>query len=95
MYTLTAEFQAVAGKEEQLKALLLTLVTPTRAEAGCVKYELYQDSRDPACFFFYEIWVDKAAHAQHMQTAHIQHWRKQREGLLAKSGNIKFLELVE
>jgi len=45
--TLVATITAKAGKADTLKNALLDLVTPTRAEVGCLQYELHQDNQDP------------------------------------------------
>jgi quinol monooxygenase YgiN len=36
-----ARFVASQGKEDQLGTLLQGMLTPTRAELGCERYELY------------------------------------------------------
>ena len=65
------EFRAQPGKREELKAALLALVAPTRAEEGCLLYDLHEDTEDADAFCFYEVWRDKAAHAAHDGTAHV------------------------
>lgn len=37
-----ARFVAREGKENQLRALLQSMLAPTRAESGCELYELYE-----------------------------------------------------
>jgi quinol monooxygenase YgiN len=60
------------GKEDQLRALLQGMLTPTRTEPGCNLYELYEsDSRGR--FYFYEEWASQAALDQHVATPHFKH----------------------
>ena len=39
--TIVAKLTAVAGQEEFLAKQLSTLVAPTRAEKGCIQYDLH------------------------------------------------------
>ena len=47
-YTYCIEyFQAKPGCREKLLASLLNLLKPTRAEKGCLQYDLIQDDKNP------------------------------------------------
>ncbi len=46
----------------------------SRAEAGCVRYEVLRDTADPAVFCLYEAFVDAEAAAVHRASAHHEHW---------------------
>ena len=70
--TVVATFQALPGKEEELKQALLTLVAPTRKENGCINYDLHVASDNPGKFLFHENWTSKAALDVHLQTPHTQ-----------------------
>jgi quinol monooxygenase YgiN len=65
-----AESKAKPGKAAELRAALLSMLTPSRAEPGCVLYTLHEDRADPGHFWFYEIWKDQAAFDFHAQTDH-------------------------
>ena len=73
-----AEVQVIArsvarkGKEDQLRALLQSMLIPTRAEPGCKLYELYE-SGSGGRFYFYERWESQAALDQHAATPHFKH----------------------
>lgn len=58
-------------KVEEFKAILLTIIEPTRKEAGCTRYELLQNSSDPTDFTFVEEWESGAALDAHMGQPHI------------------------
>jgi quinol monooxygenase YgiN len=60
------------GKQDQLRALLQGMLAPTRAEAGCGLYELYE-SDSGGRFYFYEKWASQAALDQHIATPHFKH----------------------
>jgi len=70
--TVVATFQAKLGKEAELKKALISLVAPTRKEAGCLNYDLHVLHEDPAKFLFHENWTSKAHLDAHMQNTHIQ-----------------------
>ncbi len=67
-----AHVRAQAGKEEDLKKVMLSLIEPTRKEAGCIRYELYQNKEDTADLTFVEDWESDAALDAHMKTPHFQ-----------------------
>lgn len=68
--TIVARFKAKPGLEEQLKQDLLEMLTPTRAEAGCITYDLHISTTDPSLFVLYEIWQDQAALNAHFATSY-------------------------
>jgi len=69
--TLIARMRAKPGQETRLLGELRHLVAPTRAEAGCIAYELHQSQSDPALFLFYEIWKSQADLDAHFETPHL------------------------
>jgi quinol monooxygenase YgiN len=68
---LIVEFQPARGKADELRAALLDVVAPTRAEDGCLLYDLHEDVDDTDLLAFYEIWETPAHHAAHDVTPHI------------------------
>lgn len=72
--TIRVMARAVAkpGHEDALAAELLKLLTPTRAEPGCLRYEVLRSQSTPVEFVTVEEWVDTAAVEAHMASAHVQ-----------------------
>ncbi len=70
------------GQADSLRAHLLSLAAPTRAEAGNLHYDLYQSVEHPDDFLRYEVWRDRAALESHKQTPPLRDSfaRRQREG---------------
>jgi quinol monooxygenase YgiN len=60
---------ARAGKENQLRSTLVGMLRPTRAEQGCILYELYE-SNNGGLFYFYEEWESQDALDRHTTTPH-------------------------
>ncbi len=68
---MVVEFRAAPGRIDDLRGALLDVVGPTRAEDGCLRYDLHASVEDPDVVAFYEIWATRAAHAAHDRTPHI------------------------
>lgn len=68
-----ALLKAKPGSEIPLGAALAALVEPTRQEAGCVSYELFESQVDASTFVTVEKWRSQADLDTHMQSAHVQH----------------------
>ena len=77
---LSVVIEAVSGREQELGSLLSGLVSPTRAEPGCLGYELNTSLEKPGLFLFYEKFADQKALDAHVNSAHFQNFLKQREG---------------
>ncbi len=67
-----ARVRAKPGLQGTVEVALRGLLAPTRAEAGCVFYELYRSIEDPCAFCFVEEWKDRAALDAHSKSAHLQ-----------------------
>jgi quinol monooxygenase YgiN len=65
-----ATITAHEGAELLVRAALDQVVAPSRAEAGCVRYDLHQDLANPASFVMLEAWRDAEAHGRHEATPH-------------------------
>jgi len=76
-----AKIKAKPDKIDKLKAELVSMMEPSRAESGCVKYNLHVSDEDETQFMFYEVWKSKEDFAKHTETPHLQ-------GLLAKMGEL-------
>lgn len=72
MLTVVAEIIAKPGFEERLREELLRCIEPTRAEDGCLQYDLHVAADKPGHFLFYENWTSREALDRHMATPHLQ-----------------------
>ena len=89
-----ARLRAKEGQETALQEVLEGLIGPTRAEAGCLLYELWQDRADPASFTFVEEWTSDEALAAHGETDHIQSGRAAMSDLLAEPLDLELFKLL-
>jgi hypothetical protein len=53
-FNFIANFKANPGREGDLQRILTAMVAPTRAEEGCVNYDLHVHVDDPSRFTLYE-----------------------------------------
>src|SRR5690242_17935556 len=70
--TVIAHMRAKPGMESRLRAALEGLLAPTRAEAGCINYDLHASATDPREFLFHENWASAAHLDAHFKTPHLQ-----------------------
>ncbi len=78
--TIVANIIAKADKIELVKAELLKLIEITRAEEGCINYDLHQDNENPAHFMFYENWETRELWQTHMGNTHLAEYMSATEG---------------
>jgi len=79
--------------DETLEALT-ALIAPTRAEDGCILYELSQNNDDPTDFTFVEEWTTDAALDAHLQSDHIRKLQSQADDLLSAPPDVRRYTLV-
>ena len=78
--TILAQISAESGKEDLVRAELEKLVDITRAEKGCLQYDLHQDNENPSRFLFYENWESRELWQAHMGNQHLQDYMAATEG---------------
>lgn len=66
---------------DTVRDVLTGYVEPTRAEAGCFVYDLFQNRSDAAHFTFVEEWADEESLDAHSKSAHITAGRERLQGL--------------
>jgi quinol monooxygenase YgiN len=93
--TVHVKSKAKAGKEQELKRLFQGLLAPSRAEKGCLNYDLHEDPKDPASFMFYENWANQEALDAHMATPHFLDFINKAEGLLATEPEITIWKMIK
>lgn len=67
-----AIYFAAMGKEKELEATLRQLVEPSRAEPGCLRYDLFCSHDGYGEFIFFEEWASMEALEAHRQTEHLR-----------------------
>lgn len=80
--TIVANIKAKSDKIDLVKAELEKLIATTRAEEGCLQYDLHQDNDNPAHFLFFENWTSRALWQAHMGNQHLQDYKVATEGAI-------------
>lgn len=70
MLTVIANYQARPGTGDEIANILLSHVSATRAEPGCVTFAAYRDDDNPERFVLYEQYRDEDAFQVHRRTPH-------------------------
>jgi len=71
-FTIIADFQSHSGRSEDVAAGIAAsqAVRLTRAEPGCLAYDVLRDADSSDRFVAYECWRDLAALEDHLATSH-------------------------
>ncbi len=83
-----AHIRAKSEHIDAVRDVLQGYVEPTRAEAGCFVYDLFQDHADPTHFTFVESWLDPASLEAHSRSPHITAGRERLRGLTAAPNEV-------
>jgi quinol monooxygenase YgiN len=83
--TIVANIKANADKIELVKAELIKLIEVTRAEEGCLQYDLHQDNENPAHFMFFENWESRDLWQLHMNAQPLKDYVAATEGAIEDS----------
>jgi quinol monooxygenase YgiN len=89
-----AHLTAKPDKIEETRAALTSLIKPTRAEDGCIVYELMQNNDEPADFTFVEEWTSDTALDAHLESEHIRTLQSQADELFAVPPDIRRYTLL-
>jgi quinol monooxygenase YgiN len=86
--TVIAFHRAKPGKEQALREALLAVCAPTRAEKGCINYDLHESPDQPGVLVFLENWECMEDLDAHLASPHIEAFRKVAPDLLAEPPDI-------
>ena len=90
-----ASFLPKPGEEKNVEGILRGMIAPTRAEAGCERYELYQGPGQPKSFVLFEIYSDQAALEAHRNTGHYKSYRARVSDLLNEPIKVQLLQVLD
>ncbi|HEX6731862.1 MAG TPA: putative quinol monooxygenase [Pyrinomonadaceae bacterium] len=92
--TVLARVQAKKGMEDQVRRQCLAMVAPSRADEGCIDYEVYQSTDDPTVFVFFENWLSREDVDKHLETPHSLTFDRKTEEMLTAPEEIVFLKRI-
>ena len=82
--TVVVRIKAKPGTKAEVKQALLSLLAPTRAEDGCLNFDMHESPDDDSLFLFHENWTSEEALNTHLQAAHLRKWIDRAKELLAE-----------
>jgi quinol monooxygenase YgiN len=85
---------ARSGEENHVRKEFEALVGPTRAEPGCLRYELFVGADNPGDFLFVQEYEDESAFEAHLASKHITEMLKVVLPRLAKPPDIRRCRLL-
>ena len=68
----TAFWEAKEGEADAVAAIAREFLPQAQKEPGVRAFQIHQSLTEPAKFFFYEVFKDEAAFADHQQTEHFK-----------------------
>jgi quinol monooxygenase YgiN len=86
-----ATARAKPGREADLEAALREVAAPTRAQKGCLQFELYRPPQDPGTIVAFEHWASSEDHQQHLQGDHLKRLMARFDGILASPPDIMIM----
>lgn len=89
-----ATFVARHNRVEELHALLRSLLAPTHAEEGCLMYDLWRSTENPAKFVLVEEWTSDALLDRHLAAPHLESAKRRFPDLLAEPLLIERLRIA-
>jgi quinol monooxygenase YgiN len=92
MVKLIATIRCQPGQGEQVAPALLELAGPSRAEAGCMLYDVCRSKADPDELLVLEEWESQEALDAHMATPHFQAFIGRIGAALAGEPGVAFIE---
>lgn len=89
-----AKIEALPGKAKVVREILGKLIEPTRKEAGCITYELWQNRANDMDFTFVEIWSSEAALDAHAASQHLEDVAAELHGLVTRPADVRRYDLI-
>ena len=71
------------GQDLMLGAELRALVTPSRKEEGCLRFDLHRVAEGPGAYLLHEIWETREHHEAHTKTDHFLRWNARKDAMVA------------
>ena len=80
--TLIAHITSHADKADIVQTALKELAEHTRAEDGCMQFNVHRDQENQAHFMLIENWISRELWQIHMESQHLQNYLKNTDGLI-------------
>jgi quinol monooxygenase YgiN len=85
-YVVLAELRGKPERIEEFEAFMERHAAASRAEPGCLVFDVCRDPADPQAFVLYEVYSDEAAYQAHRATAHYERFSREAGAMLEHTG---------
>lgn len=92
--TVVATFKAKPGKQATVSEAIEAVIAPTRAEPGCINYDLHQSTEDPDLFMLYENWTSKKDLDEHLAMPYLKDLIAKADAMLAEPIGIALYRMI-
>ena len=92
---IVVRYQAVAGKGDEVAALLAQHAAASRAEPGCVDFVALRTTGDPDAFVLYEHYVSADAFEAHQASPHFEGIAVAQIRPLLSERTLRFCQVIE
>ncbi|AFY44894.1 putative quinol monooxygenase [Nostoc sp. PCC 7107] len=92
--TVTARLKVKQGLEDRLREEFAPVIALTRAEDGCINYDLHQSTEDPSVFLLHENWASQEILYLHLQQPYIRALGAKSEEFLVEPPEIKLWQQI-
>ena len=89
-----ARFHARPGNEAKVAEALIDVLSPTRAEPGCININAFRSKRDPQLFFIHSRWKDEIAFERHITLLHTMQFVERIEPLMDHAFDLSRTEKI-
>lgn len=93
--SVVAVFSPKEGQEAEVEKILRGMCSPTRAEPGCDRYDLFRVNGTQSQFALLEDYKDQPALEAHRQTEHYKSYRGRIADLLSEPIKVTVLSGLE
>lgn len=91
---LVARLKVKPEAVEEAKKMALELVDDSRAEEGCLNYDVHQAIDDSTVFVWHETWRDRAAFNEHLEKPYFKDFFARASELAAEDPQIILTRMI-
>ena len=91
---LIARLKVKKGTEAEAKKAALAIIEDSRAEAGCLNYDMHEVIDDPTIFVWHETWADKSALEAHGNSSHFKEFSAKVKDMTEEPLQLTFTKMV-
>lgn len=95
MLIVLASVKCKPGQRERVIEIAVQCIKATRAEEGCISYELMASTEDADALMFVERWTGMPALEAHQKTAHIERFKQERAPYVEGPSEVAVYEVME